>query len=169
MHTEIIGQGGKSGKKTGKNRTKEREKQLKTDEELARKLSFHINNFSEEGVLASSITTKLQKKSNNKQTHIGDIQEYLSPESQLGPISLSQVVQEGKKSSMSKEMDSNDIKKTPKLQGTKFEGDTPILSSQICLEIQKQSAKSLKKSHMPQLCTRYTGSCLERKLKMETN
>ena len=70
--------------------------------------------------MASPITTRLQKKSNNKQTHIGDIQEYLSPESQFGPVSLSQVVQEGKKNSMSRETDSNDIK-SPKCQGTKIE------------------------------------------------
>ncbi|KAF6121474.1 ring finger protein 168 [Phyllostomus discolor] len=142
------------------------EEQLKSDEELARKLSITINHFCDGKVLASPmnsrksdpVTSKLQKKSKNKQTSAGDIEKYLSPKSPFGSASQSEVVQESKKCSMSKETDGSDVK-SPMWQ--EIEEDMPTLSPQLCLEIQEQDAKSLIESPMPQLCASGTEWCLE--------
>ncbi|XP_061267766.1 E3 ubiquitin-protein ligase RNF168 [Bos javanicus] len=148
-------------KRQAEKRHREMEEQLKSDEELARRLSLDINNFCEGSVLASPlnsrksdpVTTKSQKKSKNKQTNTGDIQKYLSPKSQLGSASQSEVVQEDRKSSMSKKIDDNSDVKSPTWQDTEVEEDMPTLSPQIYLEVQEQGAKSSVESPMPQLYT----------------
>ncbi|ELR54911.1 E3 ubiquitin-protein ligase RNF168 [Bos mutus] len=148
-------------KRQAEKRHREMEEQLKSDEELARRLSLGINNFCEGSVLASPlnsrksdpVTTKSQKKSKNKQTNTGDIQKYLSPKSQLGSASQSEVVQEDRKSSMSKKIDDNSDVKSPTWQDTEVEEDMPTLSPQIYLEVQEQGAKSSVESPMPQLYT----------------
>ncbi|KAM5336392.1 E3 ubiquitin-protein ligase RNF168 [Glossophaga mutica] len=153
-------------KRQAEQRRREMEEQLKSDEELARKLSININHFCEEKVLASPtnsrksdpVTSKLQKKNKNKQTNTGDIQKYLSPKSPFGSASQSEVVQEGKKNSMSKETDGSDVK-SPMWQ--EIEEDMPTLSPQLCLEIQEQDAKCFIESPMPQLCASGTEWCLE--------
>ncbi|XP_059543482.1 E3 ubiquitin-protein ligase RNF168 [Myotis daubentonii] len=162
-------------KRQAEKRRREMEEQLKSDEELARKLSININNFCEKKVLASPmnsrksdpVTSKMQKKSKNKQTNTGDIQKYLSPKSQFGSASQSEVVQEGKQKSMSKETDGSNVK-SPMWQDTEVEEDMPTLSPQICLEIQEQGAKSSIESPMPQLCASDTEWCLE-EVKMRPN
>ncbi|XP_016055485.1 PREDICTED: E3 ubiquitin-protein ligase RNF168 isoform X3 [Miniopterus natalensis] len=154
-------------KRQAEKRRREMEEQLKSDEELARKLSININSFCEEKVMASPVnsrksdpvTSKLQKKSKNKQTNTGDIQKYLSPKSQFRSASQSEVVQEDKKNSMYKETNSNDVK-SPPWQDTETEEDMPTLSPQICLEIQEQSSESSIESPMPQLCASGTEWCL---------
>ncbi|KAB0361452.1 hypothetical protein FD754_005608 [Muntiacus muntjak] len=159
-------------KRQAEKRHREMEEQLKSDEELARRLSLDINNFCEGSVLASPlnsrksdpVTTKSQKKSKNKQTNTGDIQKYLSPKSQLGSASQSEVVQEDRKSSMSKETDDNSDVKSPTWQDTDIEEDMPTLSPQICLPIQEQGAESSVESPMPQLCTSDGEWCLEGKV-----
>ncbi|XP_054431112.1 E3 ubiquitin-protein ligase RNF168 [Pteronotus mesoamericanus] len=151
-------------------RRREMEEQLKSDEELARKLSIDINNFCEGKVLASPmnsrksdpVTSKLQKKG-KRQTNTGDIQKYLSPKPPFGSASQSEVVQEDKKNSMSKETDSSDVK-SPKWQ--EIEEDMPTLSPQLCLEIQEQDIKSSIESPMPQLCANGTEWCVEGEVKM---
>ncbi|XP_066097014.1 E3 ubiquitin-protein ligase RNF168 [Saccopteryx bilineata] len=155
-------------KRQAEKRRREMEEQLKSDEELARELSININNFCEEKALASPmnsrksdpVRSKLQTKSRNKQTNTGDIQKYLSPKSQFGSASKSEVVQEGKKNSMSKDTDISDIK-TSMWQDTESEEDMLTLSPQICLEIQEHGTKSSIQSPMPQLCASGTEWCLE--------
>nr|XP_020745297.1 E3 ubiquitin-protein ligase RNF168 isoform X2 [Odocoileus virginianus texanus] len=159
-------------KRQAEERHREMEEQLKSDAELARRLSLDINNFCGGSVLASSlnsrksdpVTTKSQKKSKNKQTNTGDIQKYLSPKSQLGSTSQSEVVQEDRKNSMSKETDDNSDVKSPTWQDTDIEEDMPTLSPQTCLPIQEQGAKSSVESPMPQLCTSGGEWCLEGKV-----
>lgn len=159
-------------KRQAEKRHREMEEQLKSDEELARRLSLDINNFGEGSVLASPlnsrksdpVTTKSQKKSKNKQTNTGDIQKYLSPKSQLGSASQSEVVQEDRKNSMSKKIDDNSDVKSPTWQDTEVEEDMPTLSPQIYLEVQEQGAKSSVESPMPQLCTSDGEWCLEGKV-----
>lgn len=154
-------------KRQAEKRRREMEEQLKSDEELARKLTFNINNFCEGSVLISPVnsrksdpvTTKSQKKS-NKQISTGDIQKYLSPKSQFGSASQPEVVQECNKNSISKGIDSNVIK-SPVWQDTEIDEDMPTLSPQVCLEIQEQSAKSSIESPMPPLCASGTEMCLE--------
>ncbi|XP_045707347.1 E3 ubiquitin-protein ligase RNF168 [Phyllostomus hastatus] len=153
-------------KRQAEQRRREMEEQLKSDEELARKLSITINHFCDGKVLASPmnsrksdpVTSKLQKKNKNKQTSTGDIEKYLSPKSPFGSASQSEVVQESKKCSMSKETDGSDVK-SPMWQ--EIEEDMPTLSPQLCLEIQEQDTKSLIESPMPQLCASGTEWCLE--------
>ncbi|XP_057593942.1 E3 ubiquitin-protein ligase RNF168 isoform X2 [Hippopotamus amphibius kiboko] len=73
-------------KRQAEKRQREMEDQLKSDEELARRLSLNLNNFCEECVLASPlnskksdpVTTKSQKKNKNKQPNTGDIQKKLT-------------------------------------------------------------------------------------------
>uniref|UniRef100_A0A8D0NAQ6 RING-type E3 ubiquitin transferase n=1 Tax=Sus scrofa TaxID=9823 RepID=A0A8D0NAQ6_PIG len=157
------------------NRQRELEEQLKSDEGLARKLSLHINNFCEGNVLASPlnskktdpVTTKSQKKSKNKPANTGAIQMYLSPKSQLGSASQSEVVQEDRKSSMSKEADGSNVKNST-WQDMEIEDDMPILSPQICLEVQEQGTKSSMESPMPQLCASGREWCHEGKIKTKT-
>ncbi|XP_019507346.1 PREDICTED: E3 ubiquitin-protein ligase RNF168 [Hipposideros armiger] len=159
-------------KREAEKRRREMEEQLKSDEELARKLCFNINNFCERSVLASPVnsrksdpvTTKSQKKS-NKRISTGDIQRYLSPKSQFGSASQPEIVQEGNKNSMSKEIYSSAIK-SPMWQDTEIDEDMPTLSPQICLEIQEQGAKSSVESPMPPLCVHGTEMCLEGEVKM---
>ncbi|XP_005675124.2 PREDICTED: E3 ubiquitin-protein ligase RNF168 [Capra hircus] len=159
-------------KRQAEKRHREMEEQLKSDEELARRLSLDINNFCEESVLASPlnsrksdpVTTKSQKKSKNKQTNTGDIQKYLSPKSQLGSASQSEVVQEDRKNSMSKRIDDNSDVKSPTWQDSDVEEDMPTLSPQIYLAVQEQDAKSSVESPMPQLCTSGGEWCLEGKV-----
>lgn len=153
-------------KRQAEQRRREMEEQLKSDEELARKLSININHFCDGKVLAppmnsrksDPVTSKLQKKNKNKHTSTGDIEKYLSPKSPFGSASQSEVVQEGKKYSMSKETDGSDVK-SPVWQ--EIEEDMPTLSPQLCLEIQEQDAKSLIESPMPQLCASGTEWCLK--------
>lgn len=159
-------------KRQAEKRHREMEEQLKSDEELARRLSLDINNFCEESVLASPlnsrksdpVTTKSQKKSKNKQTNTGDIQKYLSPKSQLGSASQSEVAQEDRKNSMSKKIDDNSDVKSPTWQDTDVEEDMPTLSPQIYLAVQEEDAKSSVESPMPQLCTSGGEWCLEGKV-----
>lgn len=159
-------------KRQAEKRRREMEEQLRSDEELARRLSFNINNFCEGSVLASPVksrksdpvSTKSQKKS-NKQISTGDIQKYLSPKSQFGTASQPEVVQEGKKNSMSMEIDSSDTK-SPTWQDTEIEKDMPTLSPQICLEIQEQGTKSSIEPPMPPLCANGTEWYLEEEVKM---
>lgn len=158
-------------KRQAEKRRREMEEQLKSDEELARKLSININNFCDGSILASplnsrksdTVTNKSQKKSKNKQTNIGDIHKYLSPKSQFGSASQSEIVQESPKNSMSKETDSSVA--SPTWQDTEIEEDMPTLSPQICMEIQEPGEKSLE-SPMPQLCANGREWCLEGKVKM---
>ncbi|KAL2804943.1 E3 ubiquitin-protein ligase RNF168 [Daubentonia madagascariensis] len=159
-------------KRQSEKRRREMEKQLKSDEALARKLSIHLNNFYERSILASPlnsrksdvVTTKSEKKSKNKQRNIGDIQKYLSPKSQFGSASRSEVVQEVRRNSISKEIDSSDVK-SPAWQDTEVEEDMPTLSPQICLEIQEQDAESSIESPMPWLCAYGAERYLEGKVK----
>ncbi|XP_008532012.1 E3 ubiquitin-protein ligase RNF168 [Equus przewalskii] len=158
-------------KRQAEKRQREMAEQLKNDEELARMLSININNFCERSILASPlnsrksdpVTIKSQKKSKNKQTNTGDIQKYLSPKSQFGSASQSEVVQEGRRNSISKETDSSDVK-SPTWQDTEIEEDMPTLSPQVCLEIQDQGTQSSVESPMPQLCANGTERCLEGKV-----
>ncbi|XP_045668562.1 E3 ubiquitin-protein ligase RNF168 isoform X1 [Ursus americanus] len=159
-------------KQQAEKRRREMEEQLRSDEELARKLSININNFCDGSVLASplnsrksdTVTTKSQKKSKNKQTNTGDIHKYLSPKSQFGSASQLEIVQESRKNSMSKETDSSVVKSLT-WQDTEIEEDMPTLSPQICTEIQEQGEKS-SESPMPQLRASGREWCLEGKVKM---
>uniref|UniRef100_A0A8D0X0F2 E3 ubiquitin-protein ligase RNF168 n=1 Tax=Sus scrofa TaxID=9823 RepID=A0A8D0X0F2_PIG len=155
-------------KRQAENRQREMEEQLKSDEELARKLSLQINNFCGGSVLAlplnskksDPVTTKSQKKNKNKPTNTGDIEKYLSPKSQLGSASQSEVVQEDRKNSVSKETDSSGMK-SPTWQDTDIEEDMPTLSPQICPEVQEQGVKPSMESPMPQLYASGREWCLE--------
>ncbi|XP_058518045.1 E3 ubiquitin-protein ligase RNF168 isoform X2 [Ochotona princeps] len=134
-------------KKQAEKRRNEMEEQLRNDEQLARRLSIDINNSSEGSILDSPldsrksdlVTTKSQKKNNNKQRYIGNIQKYLSPKSQLKSASWSEVIQEIRKNSTSK----------------------------MCLEIQEQRAESAVESPMPCLCAYDVDECLEGEVKAE--
>ncbi|XP_007947615.1 E3 ubiquitin-protein ligase RNF168 [Orycteropus afer afer] len=145
-------------KRQAEKRQREIEEQLKSDEELARKLSININNFCERSISTSPLsarkynspTVTSQKKSKNHQKNTGDIQKYLSSKSQFGLGLQSEVAQEDKKNSMCKEIDSRDLT-SPTWQDTEIEEDMPTLSPQICLEIEEQGAKSSVESPMPQL------------------
>jgi len=159
-------------KRQAEKRRREMEEQVKSDEELARKLSININNFCDGSVLASplnsrnsdTVTTKSQKKSKNKQTNTGDIHKYLSPKSQFGSTSQFEIVQERRKDSTSKETDSS-VVKSPAWQDTEIEEDMPTLSRQICVEIQEQGEKS-SESPMPQFCADGGEWCLEGEVKV---
>ncbi|XP_041625309.1 E3 ubiquitin-protein ligase RNF168 [Vulpes lagopus] len=161
-------------KRQAEKRRREMEEQLKSDEELARKLSVNINNSCDGNVLASplnsrksdTVTTKSQKKSKNKQTNTGDIHKYLSPKPQFGSASQSEVVQESRENSVSKETDSS-VVKSPTQQDTEIEEDMPTLSPQIRVEMQEQGEKSLE-SPMPQLRANGREWCLEGKVQMST-
>ncbi|XP_043450408.1 E3 ubiquitin-protein ligase RNF168 [Prionailurus bengalensis] len=160
-------------KQQAEKRRREMEEQLKSDEELARKLSININNFCDGSVLTSplnsrksdTVTTKSQKKSKNKQANTGDIQKYLSPKSQFGSASQCEVVQESKKNSISKETDGT-IVNSPTRQDTEIEEDMPTLSPQIGMDVQEQGAKSSVESPMPQLYASGREWCLEAEVKM---
>ncbi|XP_008062418.1 E3 ubiquitin-protein ligase RNF168 [Carlito syrichta] len=157
-------------------RQREIEEQLKSDEELARKLSININNFCEGSISASPlnsrksdpVTTKAEKKSKNKLRNNGDIQKYLSPKSQFGSASQPEVVQEVRKNSLSKEIVNSDVK-SPPWQDTEIEEDMPTLSPQICPEIQDQSAESSIVSSMPWLCACSAKWGLDGKIKTGPN
>lgn len=135
------------------------EEQLKSDEALARRLSLNIGNVCEERVSAvhsyskksNPVTTKSQRKRESKRKNTGSIQKYLSPNSQLESASQSEVVEEDRKTSRSKDTDSGD-RKNPTWQDTEIEEDMPALSPQICLEVQKQDAEASVESPRPQLC-----------------
>ncbi|XP_004603290.2 E3 ubiquitin-protein ligase RNF168 [Sorex araneus] len=147
-------------------RQKEQEEQLKNDEELARKLSTNLNNFHQGNVMTSpmnskksgTVTAKSQKKSKNKQTSIGDIQKYLLP--RFVSASQPELVQEIKSNSKSAEELADHGIKSPTWQNSNTVGgeQTP---SQVCLEVQEQSAKSPVDSPVPQLCASNTDECLE--------
>nr|XP_030865540.1 E3 ubiquitin-protein ligase RNF168 [Gorilla gorilla gorilla] len=145
-------------KRQAEKRRRAMEEQLKSDEELARKLSVDINNFCEGSISASPlnsrksdpVTPKSEKKSKNKQRNTGDIQKYLTPKSQFGSASHSEAVQEVRKNSVSKDIDSSD-RKSPTGQDTEIE-DMPTLSPQISLGIGEQGADSSIESPMPWLC-----------------
>ncbi|XP_071070817.1 E3 ubiquitin-protein ligase RNF168 [Dasypus novemcinctus] len=159
-------------KKQAEKRQREIEEQLKSDEELARKLSINVNNFYKENILASPLnsrksdpsTIKSQKKSKNKQRNTGDIQKYLSPKSLFGSASQPEVVQDSRKN-LPKEIDSSDMK-SPTWQDTEIE-DMPALSPQMLLGIEEQGAKSLTESPMPQLSAECL--CLEGEVKLRPN
>ncbi|MXQ90373.1 hypothetical protein E5288_WYG011113 [Bos mutus] len=148
-------------KRQAEKRHREMEEQLKSDEELARRLSLDINNFCEGSVLASPLNSRKSDPRavlkevvaiKRKSRHVASIL-YLSPKSQLGSASQSEVVQEDRKSSMSKKIDDNSDVKSPTWQDTEVEEDMPTLSPQIYLEVQEQGAKSSVESPMPQLYT----------------
>nr|XP_036869066.1 E3 ubiquitin-protein ligase RNF168 isoform X1 [Manis javanica] len=157
-------------KEQAEKRRREMEEQLKSDEELARKLSININ--CDGRILTSPlnsrksgpVTPSSQNKSKNKQTNAGDIQKYLSPLSQFRSPSQPEVEQEGKKNSMSKETDGNDVK-SPTWQDIEIEEDMPTLSLQMHPEIPEQGAKSSIESPLPQVYATGTEWCLEGKLK----
>ncbi|XP_059247174.1 E3 ubiquitin-protein ligase RNF168 isoform X2 [Mustela nigripes] len=142
--------------------------------ELRREYEEEIskNNFSDGSALASplnsrksdTVTTKSQKKSKNKQTNTGDIHKYLSPKSQFGSASQSEILQGSPKNCMSKKTDSS-VVESPAWQDTEIEEDMPTLSPQICMEIQEKGEKS-SESPMPQLCASGREWCLEGKVKM---
>nr|XP_055172474.1 E3 ubiquitin-protein ligase RNF168 isoform X2 [Nyctereutes procyonoides] len=144
--------------------------------ELRREYEEEIskNNSCDGNVLASplnsrksdTVTTKSQKKSKNKQTNTGDIHKYLSPKPQFGSASQSEVVQESRENSVSKETDSS-VVKSPTQQDTEIEEDMPTLSPQIRIEMQEQGEKSLE-SPMPQLRANGREWCLEGKVQMST-
>ncbi|KAB0342855.1 hypothetical protein FD754_019781 [Muntiacus muntjak] len=123
---------------------------------LARRLSLIISNVCEESVSAfcsdskksNPVTTESQRKRKSKQKNTGDIQKYLSPNSQLESASQSEVIEEDRKTSRSKETDSSD-RKNPTWQDTEIEEDVPALSPQICLEVQKQDAEASVESPRP--------------------
>ncbi|GAB5576533.1 E3 ubiquitin-protein ligase RNF168 [Prionailurus iriomotensis] len=148
-------------KQQAEKRRREMEEQLKSDEELARKLSINIKK-------SDTVTTKSQKKSKNKQANTGDIQKYLSPKSQFGSASQCEVVQESKKNSMSKLCKETDgtIVNSPTRQDTEIEEDMPTLSPQIGMDVQEQGAKSSVESPMPQLYASGREWCLEAEVKM---
>ncbi|XP_002758296.3 E3 ubiquitin-protein ligase RNF168 [Callithrix jacchus] len=156
-------------------RRREMEEQLKNDEELARKLSIDINNFCEGSILVSPLNSrksdpvraKSEKKSKNKQRNIGDIQKYLTPKSQFGSASHSEVAQEVRENSISKDIDSSDIKSST-WQDTEIE-DMPTLSPQICLGIGEKGADSSVESPMPWLCACGAELYHERKVKAGPN
>ncbi|XP_006884353.1 PREDICTED: E3 ubiquitin-protein ligase RNF168 [Elephantulus edwardii] len=141
-------------KRQAEKRQREMEEQLKSDEELARRLSINISSVCERSVVASplnsrksnSVTVKSQKKSKNFPKNTGDIQKYLSPKSLFGSASQS----EDKQSSISKENDSGDLA-SPLWPDTEIEEDMPTLSPQISPDIEEQDAASLVESPMPQL------------------
>lgn len=120
------------------------EEQLKSNKALARRRNLNISNIGEESVSASlsnskksdPVTTKSQRKRNSKFKNTGDSQKYLSPNSQLGSASQFEVVEEDRKTSMSKETNSSDVK-NPTRQDTEIEEGMPAFSPQICLEVQK--------------------------------
>ena len=109
---------------------------------------------------SNPVTTKSQRKRKSKQKNTGDIQKYLSPNSQLGLASQFVVVEEDRKTSMSKETDSSDMK-NPTWQDTEIEEGMPAFSPQICFEVQKQGAESSVESPKPKLCARGGEWCLE--------
>ncbi|KAB0341727.1 hypothetical protein FD754_018653 [Muntiacus muntjak] len=123
---------------------REMEEQLKSNKALARRRNLNISNIGEESVSTSllnskksdPVTTKSQRKRNSKLKNTGDSQKYLSPNSQLGSASQFEVVEEDRKTSMSKETDSSDVK-NPTWQDTEIEGGMPAFSPQICLESPK--------------------------------
>lgn len=147
-------------------RKRDIKRQLKSDKALARKISFDINFDAETGWASNRVITRSQTKIMNQQENTGDIQEYLSPISQYGPVSLSEGVKKGKKNSMSKESESSHIN-SPMCQGTEIKEDILTLSSQICHEIQGQGATSSIESPMPPLCASGTELCLGEKVKMK--
>ncbi|KAM6225165.1 E3 ubiquitin-protein ligase RNF168 [Rhynchocyon petersi] len=141
-------------KRQAEKRQREMEEQLKSDEELARKLSININNFCEKSILVSplnsrkfnSVTVKSQKKNKNHQRNTGDIQKYLSPKSLFGSPSQS----EDRRTSMSKENGNGNLT-SPTRQGIEVEEEMPTLSPQIGPEIEEQGTASSMESPMPQL------------------
>ncbi|XP_069886036.1 E3 ubiquitin-protein ligase RNF168 [Dipodomys merriami] len=151
-------------KRQAEKRRNEMEEQLKSDEELARRLSININNFDEASPLnarkSDPVTAKLQKKNKNKQKNAGDIQKYLSPKSQFHSASQPEVVQEDRKNSVSKEVDNSDVK-SPTWPDTRAKEDMPTLSPQICLETQEQAAVSSIESPLLQLRTCDGEQCFE--------
>ncbi|CAD7672225.1 unnamed protein product [Nyctereutes procyonoides] len=161
-------------KRQAEKKRREMEEQLKSDEELARKLSVNTNDSCDGNVLASplnprksdTVTTKSQKKSKNKQTNPGDIRKCLSPRPQFGSASQSEVVQESRENSVSKETESS-VVKSPTQQDTEIEEDMPTLSPQIRTEMQEQAEKSLE-SPVPQLRANGREWCLEGKVQMST-
>nr|XP_008007849.1 E3 ubiquitin-protein ligase RNF168 [Chlorocebus sabaeus] len=144
-------------KRQAEKRRRAMEEQLRSDEELARKLSIDINNFCEGSISASPlnsrksdpVTPKSEKKSKNKQRNTGNIQKYLAPKSPFGSASHSEAVQEVRKNSVSKDIDSSDMK-SPTGQDTEME-DMPTLSPQIPLGTGEQGADSSAESPMPWL------------------
>lgn len=146
-------------KRQAEKRRRAMEEQLRSDEELARKLSIDINNFCEGSISASPlnsrksdpVTPKSEKKSKNKQRNTGNIQKYLAPKSPFGSASHSEAVQEVRKNSVSKDIDSSDMK-SPTGQDTEME-DMPTLSPQIPLGTGEQGADSSAESPMPWLCS----------------
>uniref|UniRef100_A0A8C2VLM5 E3 ubiquitin-protein ligase RNF168 n=1 Tax=Chinchilla lanigera TaxID=34839 RepID=A0A8C2VLM5_CHILA len=117
-------------------RRSEMEEQLKSDEELARKLSVNINNFHEKSVLASPSNSRKSDPVTTKFTTT---------------------------SLLGSEVGSSDAK-SPVWQDVEAE-DMPTLSPQVCLEVQEPSARSSMDSAMPWLCAYDTDRCLEGQVK----
>ncbi|XP_006869499.1 PREDICTED: E3 ubiquitin-protein ligase RNF168-like [Chrysochloris asiatica] len=163
-------------KRQTEKRQREMEEQLKSDEELARKLSININNVGEKSILASplnsrksnSVAMKSNKKSKNLQRNTGDIQKYFSPKSHFGSVSQSEVVQEERENSMSKELGTRDLT-SPMWQDTETEEDMPTLSPQICLEFEEEGTKPSVEAPMPQLRAYGSEWCLEGEVKTRPN
>ena len=159
-------------KRQAEKRLREMEEQLKSDEVLARRPSLNMSNVCEESVSAfcldskksNPVTTESQRKRKSKQKSTGDIQKNLSLNSQLESASQSEVVEEDRETSRSKETDRSDRKK-PTLQDTEIEEDMPALSPQICLEVQKRDAEDSVESPRPQLCASGGEWYLEGKVK----
>uniref|UniRef100_G3T6E8 E3 ubiquitin-protein ligase RNF168 n=1 Tax=Loxodonta africana TaxID=9785 RepID=G3T6E8_LOXAF len=159
---------------TVKSRCSRKEKYIK-EETLGLSLPVLRNNFCERSISVSplnskksdSVTIKSQKQNKN-QRNAGDIQKYLSPRSQFGSASQSEVVQEDRKGTMSTEIDTIDLT-SPVWQDTEVEEDMPTLSPQICLEIEEWGAKSSVESPMPQLSACDSEWCLEGEVKTRPN
>ena len=153
-------------------RQRELEEQLKSDEELARKLSFNLN-YCDRKDLASplnstkpgTVTAKSPKKSKKRNTNTGDTQTYFSPKFQFGSTSQPEVAQESRNVSMSKETDTT-VVKSPVWQDTVIEEDMPTVFPQLSMDIQEQAAQSSVESPVPQLHDNGREWCLQQKIKM---
>ncbi|XP_072469763.1 E3 ubiquitin-protein ligase RNF168 isoform X2 [Notamacropus eugenii] len=140
-------------------RQREMEEQLRRDEELAREISINLNKLSEGSVfsspsnakLSSPVTSKSQKKINNKLSVVGTIQKYLSPKSQFASVQVSQLefAAEDNRNSVSKGVSGNNVKIPA---WPEEDEDMPTLSPQVFLESQSRIAKgSITVSPMPHL------------------
>nr|XP_045003426.1 E3 ubiquitin-protein ligase RNF168 isoform X2 [Jaculus jaculus] len=162
-------------KRQAEKRRSEMEEQMKHDEELARKLSININNVNEKSVLTSPlssrkldpVTNRSQKKNKNKQRYSGDIQKYLSPKSESGSTSQSEVVFEEDKHS-TQEINNSEMK-SPMCEDTEIEKDMPTLSPQIHLETQEQGTKFSAESPLPWLRAYESEQCLDEKAIKRSN
>ncbi|XP_038607860.1 E3 ubiquitin-protein ligase RNF168 isoform X2 [Tachyglossus aculeatus] len=140
------------------------EKQLKLDEEIARKLSINLNKpKTEGGVFSSSLTPKqsdpttpkTRKSGKTRPRSDGDIQKYLSPKAQSSSVPASQPdpAKEGTSSSLSKDPGGYNTARHGRWEEEEEEEEgMPTLSPQTFPGVQDgNSMESLGDSPMPQL------------------